>query len=244
MIGIYKITNKINNKFYIGMAEDIEKRWIRHKNLDNHSCIKLHRAMKKYGVENFIFEIIEECSSQIIAWEKERFWIKELKARELGYNINEGGHGGDTFYGQSLEKQNEIKEKIRKANSKPNFKLRGRIQSEEERNNRRKPQIGNKNACGKRTEKQRKNISDSLIGKTWEEKMGKEKSDIRKEKAKGNKYAFGHKKTEEVKFKCGNSTRNKIWWTNGKNNIIDFNCPEGFWKGRTVFWSRKGIKNK
>lgn len=64
-IGIYKIKNIITGKFYIGSSLEIKQRWQRHlKDLENnkHHSIILQRAWNKYGKENFIFEILEECS--------------------------------------------------------------------------------------------------------------------------------------------------------------------------------------
>ena len=58
--GVYKITNKITNDFYIGSSKDIYKRWNRHKNELNkkkHINIILQRAWNKYGSDNFLFEI-------------------------------------------------------------------------------------------------------------------------------------------------------------------------------------------
>ena len=60
MIGIYKITNKINQKCYIGQSIHIEKRWKEHVNLAQTGETLLYKAFRKYGIENFIFEIIEE----------------------------------------------------------------------------------------------------------------------------------------------------------------------------------------
>ena len=60
MTGIYKITNMVNGKVYIGQAKDIEKRWKEHKRefrYKRKEKIVLYKAMKKYGFENFDFEI-------------------------------------------------------------------------------------------------------------------------------------------------------------------------------------------
>ena len=76
MIGIYKITNKKNNHCYIGQSKNIEKRWSNHiyhdKSKDEYP---LYRAFKKYGINNFIFEIIEECTLKELN-EKEQYYIK------------------------------------------------------------------------------------------------------------------------------------------------------------------------
>lgn len=96
MIGIYKIVNKINNKIYIGQSINVVDRWKQHqykslnsKELAYNSAI--HQAMRKYGIENFVFEIIEECSIDELD-EKERYWISKLNTLSPnGYNILEGG---------------------------------------------------------------------------------------------------------------------------------------------------------
>lgn len=66
MVGIYKIRNKINGKIYIGQSIKIEERWKSHilnsrqeKITDSSQVI--HKAINKYGVENFEFSILEEC---------------------------------------------------------------------------------------------------------------------------------------------------------------------------------------
>ena len=78
---IYKIVNKINGKIYVGQTVDPYRRWHSHmyegKQKEHRHQSHLYNAMNKYGVNNFSFEIIEECNKEIID-ERERFWILEL----------------------------------------------------------------------------------------------------------------------------------------------------------------------
>lgn len=91
MIGIYKITNTINGKCYIGKSLNIEHRLREHKR-NSHSNEHLQNAMKKYGIDNFTFEVLEECTKEEYD-ERERYWISYYKSRnkEYGYNIMPGG---------------------------------------------------------------------------------------------------------------------------------------------------------
>lgn len=91
--GIYKITNMINNKSYIGQSVDIVRRWNKHKNFSqDRSEYPLYRAFKKYGVENFNFSILEECSPDKLN-EKEIYYIKYYNSYNDGYNQTMGGQG-------------------------------------------------------------------------------------------------------------------------------------------------------
>lgn len=94
MIGIYKISNTINNKVYIGKSTNIEKRFRQHQNKsyrqEKHQAI--HRAIDKYGVENFKFEVLEECGADIIN-NREKYWIGFYNSYEEGYNCTLGGDG-------------------------------------------------------------------------------------------------------------------------------------------------------
>lgn len=89
MIGIYKVTNKINNKSYIGQSKNIEQRLKDHKLVCREKNILLKRSLKKYGVENFDYEIIEECELNKLD-EREIYWIKKIKPE---YNLSSGGSG-------------------------------------------------------------------------------------------------------------------------------------------------------
>lgn len=97
MVGIYKITNNINNKVYIGQSSDIHRRWTTHRaiafNETDHSYNNpLYRAIRKYGLENFSFDILEECSVNELN-EKEKYWIKYYNSFFEGYNLTLGGDG-------------------------------------------------------------------------------------------------------------------------------------------------------
>jgi hypothetical protein len=89
--GIYKIINKTNNKIYIGSSKNIRKRWKGHRTLLNkekHYNEHLLAAYKKYGKENFIWEVVEFIDVDKLQ-EREQYWINffESSDREKGYNL-------------------------------------------------------------------------------------------------------------------------------------------------------------
>ena len=96
MAYVYKITNTINNKLYIGKTVNtIEKRFNQHKNESKTERAKnrpLYRAINKYGIENFEIEIIEECNYDILN-EREIYWINYYDTYNNGYNATLGGDG-------------------------------------------------------------------------------------------------------------------------------------------------------
>ena len=105
MIGIYKITNKINDNSYIGLSVDIERRWKTHcqryQDPNNKEYDKvLYKAFRKYGINNFSFEIIEECDAKQLQ-EKEKYWITFYDTYNHGYNATPGG---DKVFDMSGEK--------------------------------------------------------------------------------------------------------------------------------------------
>lgn len=123
--GIYKITNKVNGKFYIGSSIDIEDRCENHYyshrkmlNRGEHYNNHLQNAWNKYGEENFIFEVIELYPSSIETKDKKnktRLLILEQKyldiltpwKKEIGYNISKNSSGGNLG--------DEVNKKISKA---------------------------------------------------------------------------------------------------------------------------------
>ena len=92
--GIYKITNLVTDSCYIGQSLDIYKRWSEHckcgLGIDTPPGNKLYQAMLEYGLENFTFELLEECTPAELN-EKEKYFIELYLADTYGYN-SQGGN--------------------------------------------------------------------------------------------------------------------------------------------------------
>jgi group I intron endonuclease len=149
---IYKITNKINSKIYIGLTtRTISNRWSNYKSevkygKRNHQAII--RAMQKHGIENFHIEIIDRTSSKEELKILEMHYIKLFNStdRSIGYNISKGG---------DLHSDEIIK--------KRSLKIHGRKHSEES-----KRKISASLTGIKHTEERKKNISKAHLGQnSW-----------------------------------------------------------------------------
>ena len=92
---IYQIVNKVTNDFYIGKTKDFQKRFYQHKYnaFQRKSQSHLYHAMRKYGIDNFSFNILDEAKTSTELNEKEIYWINNLNP---SYNMTKGGDGGDT----------------------------------------------------------------------------------------------------------------------------------------------------
>ena len=88
--GIYKITNTLNDKVYIGQAVNIAERWKQHikraLGAETRTQNKLYPAMEKEGIWNFTFQIIEICDRKDLS-KKEQYWQNFYGAKEYGYSI-------------------------------------------------------------------------------------------------------------------------------------------------------------
>lgn len=157
VIGIYKITNKINGKTYIGQSRNIYKRWHGHKETCKRTKYKdvlLYKAMNKYGIENFEFEIIEICDEELLD-EKEIFYIEKYGSfahgKNKGYNQTLGGGGGHGFVFSE-----ERLQKARDAASGEKNGMYGRKHSDEA-----KLKMRGKRLNKKMSESSRKKISEA-----------------------------------------------------------------------------------
>ena len=92
-MGIYKITNLLNGMCYVGQSTDIAERWRQHikrgVGADTPTQNKLYPAMLAIGVENFMFEIIEECTAANLT-PREKYWTDFYQAQSYGYTVKKG----------------------------------------------------------------------------------------------------------------------------------------------------------
>ena len=167
---IYKITNLKNNKIYIGQStktiDFVLKRYL--KEIKYNKKIRLIiRAMKKYKIENFKFEVIEICQNSQILNEKEIFWIVffDSNNNSKGYNLTIGGGGTRNLKWNSESKKNAsiFWSGKRKGKNNPFY---GKVHTQEVKNiisESNKKRIGEKKKPMSLKTKQ--NISKSKLGK-------------------------------------------------------------------------------
>jgi group I intron endonuclease len=145
MVGVYKITSP-TNKIYVGQSINISKRKKEYENLNCKKQIKLYNSLQKYGFENHVFEIIEECYVEQLN-EHEIYWINFYNSTREGLNIREGGSNGalseETKQKMRKPKREGTGEKISK-NSKGISRNKGRKQSEQEKEKRSQIKKGTK----------------------------------------------------------------------------------------------------
>lgn len=131
---IYKATNKKNNKSYIGQTiNSLDDRKYGHiLSSKQNSDLVFHQAIRKYGEDNFDWEILEECSSIEELNEREMFYIKELDTYGKGYNMNEGGWNA-THDKKTIEKMSKSRKEWHSKNDTTgeNNPFYGKTHSEE-----------------------------------------------------------------------------------------------------------------
>jgi len=93
--GIYKITNLKTKECYIGQAVNLSDRWKQHAKcglgIDTPTGNKLYKAMQEFGIQNFSWEVVEECPREQLD-EKEKYYIKLYQSKEYGYNTTKGNN--------------------------------------------------------------------------------------------------------------------------------------------------------
>lgn len=92
---VYVITNKVNGKQYVGKTiEGVEARWREHcLSAKRGSLHGIHRAIRKYGADAFVVEVLETSEDNNFLLEREVYWIATLETYKRGYNMTPGGEG-------------------------------------------------------------------------------------------------------------------------------------------------------
>lgn len=204
---IYTATNKINNKKYIGQTiKSIKKRAMSHFcDAKNNSNFYFHNAIRKYGKDNFLFEVIEYCKNSDIANEREKYWIEYYKSnnKDFGYNTCAGGTGTT---GHTLSKEARLKLSIlnkgKKLSEETKKKIglagKGRRHTEETKRKISLLKKGIPQKGRKWTSQQREKLMKSMIGR----KISAES------KLKMSIAASGRKCKEETKRKISDAQKN------------------------------------
>ena len=121
IIGVYKITNTITGDFYIGSSKNIKNRWAHHKIPSTwKKCPNnpMYLNMQKYGLDKFVFEILEEVETEHLK-ETEQQFIEKLKPTYNSIRAN----GLDFERIKEYQKSDKHKESHRKYNNKYNNQL-------------------------------------------------------------------------------------------------------------------------
>ena len=229
---IYKITNKVNNKVYIGQTvRTIEERYKKHLFEARHRTNRpLYDSMNHHGYDNFYVEQLVEAPNEELN-DLEIFYISKYDATNpnCGYNLTTGG---DTFKSCIPEdKKRLMAEKISKA-------LSGRKQPQDVIETRSAKLRGQK-----RTAEQRKRFSEA-----------QKKRDIntfargftvpQERRDKISATLTGQVQSEETKQKRKESISKLKWWNNGVENVRSIECPEGYIAGRINFAPSEESKAK
>jgi group I intron endonuclease len=158
---LYRITNQLSGKVYIGQTNDPDYRWYQHRSYAKGNKHKqyIHSAMSKHGIENFTFEVIAGCKSQEDADEAESLLIKQYDSRnkEYGYNLMIGGsHGGHSEETKQKQREATIQQIATKGHP-----AQGRVVTEEEKELHRKARLENPIDY---TEELRQKMSEAHLG--------------------------------------------------------------------------------
>ncbi len=222
---IYKITNIINNKCYIGQTtRTIEERYEEHlAHARRHENRYLYDAMNHYGYDNFTVEMLEEAPLAQLN-DLEIHYITTYKASNPNFGYNMTGGGSNRIEGLPPEVEKRRTEKISKA-------LTGKSQSPELVAKRVEKLTGQKRTL---EHKQKFSIAQKKrFANSAGTMCGKNQSDEAKQRLR--EANLGKKQSEETKRKRSESMGNLKWWNNGTECVRAVECPQGYTAGRINF---------
>lgn len=206
MYKVYKITNKVNNKYYIGMTkQELGKRFSQHKNASKKASVKnyLYNAMKKYGVENFEIEELFQFKNREDCCDKE---IECISQNPNGYNLAKGGNIGFSMLTKSEEEVLQWKESLSKSRE------------------------GRKPALGMKHTEENKLLFSKVSKEYWDSQETYDWEEIKHYSHKEAKEKFGISTTHYYRLKKQNGEKSlsrseaaKQGWKNLKNNNLESN---------------------
>jgi group I intron endonuclease len=218
MLVVYLISNKINDKCYIGITNNFKRRMIEHKCFKDKSSI-ISKSINKYGKDSFNYEIIDYAKDMDDLNNKEMMYIKFYK--ELGvelYNLTDGG-------GNYIPRRNYIpSEETRKKQSESH---KGKVHSDEAK---KKMSESHK---GRIVTEDTKNI-------LREKNKGKKHSEETKKKV--SLASKGRKHSEETKEKMSKSQKGRVFSEDHKKNLSD--ASKKYWNERNNKIEECNIKNQ
>jgi group I intron endonuclease len=261
IVGIYKIHNIKNHKIYIGSSIDITHRISEHKRklINNyHENEHLQKSFNKYGIENFIFEIIEECDNTILL-ERESYWITYYNSydKNLGYNFREPLNNhflrdetilkmsevkkgeNNPMYGrkhkeETIEKQRQIK--LGKTHSLETKLRIGLYSSQRVHSTETKEKISKSHKGKKFDDAHKSNISNALKGKAKSEEH-RNKLSISKRGSQSGRAKLNEDQVIVIKhmIACGVRTKDIAFLFKVKPNTISSIKSNKIWSHISVY---------
>lgn len=223
---VYKITNTENNKVYIGQTNSPSLRWSQHKS--NAKCNRgnqiITRAISKYGVNNFEFDVIATCRTQedVDITEEQVIQQYDSRNKEKGYNVDIGGNTSP----RTPEISQKISTALQKYYKTHNSWLKGGSLTDEWKKNISKASIGKDGTNTGKTfdDEWKNNISISLIGRTLSKEHIKNLSESHKGNiAPNRKITFDIAEEIREAYILGNITQKQLGIKYGLSQDCIFN---------------------
>lgn len=242
MIGVYRILNNINGKSYIGQSWNIEQRWYRHKSNKNPTSKHLYASIKKYGNQNFKFEVLKElhesCLTQVFLDTYEDYYINKFNTLNSDFGYNKRLGGGNGKFSEEAKQNMSIawtQERRKALGEVSKDRSKGKVSSSYQR------EIASKTHKGvAKSESHKLKIKLALTGIKRSEESKTKHSETMREYYKHNvSLKLGVPLSEETKQKIKNSTKK------GKDHpkakpILCIETGEVFYSSRELKKSKYG----